>query len=289
MPKISKPFGKVVALAALSLAACGAGDELRQPGASDATPVVAVVSTPSTASRLQAGELVAARTALEADLSGDPDRLDALNDLAVSYCLDGHVDAARRLFDAAVAEGDARVQQAALVNLGELYALEGYLSAAVAHLETARSIDPGRPAPHYALALLADGRGDFEGASAALREALRLDPDGAAREALVAVQPEEALHLAAPRRPERRRSRPRRAAPPRAGARPVPRAGRCGRASPRGALTRPGPCRAASWTGASATSSAPSSRITSGPASRWRASRSSRATTWSARRRPSAA
>jgi tetratricopeptide (TPR) repeat protein len=89
------------------------------------------------------------------------------------------------------------VQQAALVNLGELYALEGYLPAAAAHLETARSIDPAQPAPHYALALLASARGDVPGAAASLREALRLDPDGAVRDALVTVQPDEALHLAA--------------------------------------------------------------------------------------------
>jgi Tfp pilus assembly protein PilF len=197
LSKLSKRLEKVLALAALSLAACGVGADPRQPGWADGTPVVAFSSSPATAARLQAGDLAALRSSLEADLSGDPSRLDALNDLAVSYCLEGHYDAARRLFDAVVAEGDARMQQAALVNLGELYALEGYLAAAVAHLETARSIDPSRPGPHYALALLADGRGDLEGARAALREALRLDPDGSARDSLVTVQPEEALHLAA--------------------------------------------------------------------------------------------
>jgi Tfp pilus assembly protein PilF len=192
--KFPKTLEKLVALAALALAACGPAAD---PRLADGSPVVAVVSTAGSAARLRAGDPAAARAAFEADLSGDPDRLDALNDLAVSYALDGHVDAARRLLDTAVAEGDARVQQAALVNLGELYALEGYLDAALAHLETARSIDPTRAAPHYALALLADGRGDFETADAALREALRLDPDGAAREPLVAIQPEEAVHLAA--------------------------------------------------------------------------------------------
>jgi Tfp pilus assembly protein PilF len=197
LSKPSKTFEKVATLAALSLAACGAGADPRLSDWADGTPVVAFVSSPATAAKLQTGDLSAARVALEAELSGDPDRLDALNDLAVSYCLDGHLDAARRLFDTAVAQGDARVQQAALVNLGELFALEGYLTAAAAHLETARSIDPSRPGPHYALALLADGRGDFEGASAALREALRLDPDGAVRDALVTLQPEEAQHLAA--------------------------------------------------------------------------------------------
>ena len=197
MPKPPKTHAKLAALAALSLAACGVGADPRPSDWADGTPVVAFVSSPATAAKLQTGDLAAARTALEADLSGDPDRLDALNDLAVSYCLDGHLDAARRLFDTAVAEGDARVQQAALVNLGELFALEGYLTAAAAHLETARSIDPSRPGPHYALALLADGRGDFEGASAALREALRLDPDGVVRDSLVTLQPEEAQHLSA--------------------------------------------------------------------------------------------
>jgi Tfp pilus assembly protein PilF len=197
LPKPPKTHAKLAALAALSLAACGVGADPRPSDWADGTPVVAFVSSPATAAKLQTGDLAAARTALEADLSGDPDRLDALNDLAVSYCLDGHLDAARRLFDTAVAEGDARVQQAALVNLGELFALEGYLTAAAAHLETARSIDPSRPGPHYALALLADGRGDFEGASAALREALRLDPDGVVRDSLVTLQPEEAQHLSA--------------------------------------------------------------------------------------------
>jgi Tfp pilus assembly protein PilF len=197
LSKLSKPFEKAIALAALSLAACGVGADPRLSDWADGTPVVAFVSSPATAARLQAGDLAAVRTALEAELSGDPNRLDALNDLAVSYCLDGHYDAARRLFDTAVAEGNSRVQQAALINLGELFALEGYVAAAVAHLETARSIDPTRPGPHYALALLADGRGDVEAARAALREAIRLDPDGAARDSLVTIQPEEALHLAA--------------------------------------------------------------------------------------------
>ncbi len=196
MSKVSKPFEKVFALAALSLAACGAGADARlfETGG---TPVAALVSTPSAAAKLKEGDLAVARAALEADLSADPDRLAALNDLAVSYILDGHFDAARQLLDAIVAEGDAREQQAALVNLGELYAIEGYLSAAAAHLETARSIDPGIAAPHYALALLFDGRGDFAGAGVALGEALRLDPEGAVRDSLVMVHPEEALHLEA--------------------------------------------------------------------------------------------
>ena len=104
----------------------------------------------------------------------DPDRLAALNDLAVSYLIEGHADAARRLLDEVVASGTPREQQAALVNLGELYAAEGYVSAAQAYLETARAIDPARPEPWYALALLADGRGDLDLAASTLSEALRL-------------------------------------------------------------------------------------------------------------------
>jgi Tfp pilus assembly protein PilF len=195
--KRSKTFEKISALAALTLAACGGAADPRFPDRADATPVLAIVSSAATASRLQAGDLTSVRAAIEADLSADPDRLSGLIDLAVSYAIDGHPDAARRLLDAAVAEGDAAVQQAALVNLGELYAIEGYPAAATAHFETARSIDPTRAGPHYALALFADGRGDPEGAHEALREALRLDPDGAVRDALVTIQPEETRHLAA--------------------------------------------------------------------------------------------
>ena len=158
---------------------------------------MAIASSPASAAKLLSGDLSGARSSLESDLSADPERLDPLIDLAVSYAMDGHFDASRRLLDAAIAEGSAPAQQAALVNLGELYAIEGYLTAAAAHLDTARSIDPSRPGPHYALALLADGRGDFDGARDALREAIRLDPDGAVRDALVTVKPEEKLHLAA--------------------------------------------------------------------------------------------
>jgi FimV-like protein len=135
--------------------------------------------------------------AFEADLTHDPDRLSALNDLAVSYVLDGHGDAARRLLDEVVASGDPAEQQAALVNLGELYAAEGYLAAAQAYLETARSLDPSRPEPLYALALLADARGDLAAARATLREALRRDEGGAARAAFAYVYPEERVHLEA--------------------------------------------------------------------------------------------
>ena len=149
------------------------------------------------AERLRAGDLAGARALFEADLAQDPDRLSALNDLAVSYVLDGHGDPARRLLDEVVASGDPPAQQAALVNLGELYAAEGYVSAAQAYLETARSLDPSRPEPLYALALLADARGDLAAARSTLREALRRDDGGAARAALAYVYPEERVHLEA--------------------------------------------------------------------------------------------
>lgn len=197
MFKHSKPLGKLAVLAALALAACGGATDPRLPERADLTPVVAVASSPAAAGRLQYGELTAVRAAFEADVSAAPDRLDGLIDLAVSYAVDGHFEAARQLLDAAVAEGDERVQQAALVNLGELYAIEGYLAAATAHFETARGIDPTRSGPLYAIALFADGRGDFDGARDALREALRHDPDGAVRDSLVTIRPEETLHLQA--------------------------------------------------------------------------------------------
>jgi tetratricopeptide (TPR) repeat protein len=197
LSKSSTSLGKVTSLALLTLTACGGAEDAWLPDRADSTPVVGMVSSAATAERLRAPDLTAARAGFEADLSSDPDRLERLVDLAVSYAVAGHFDAARQLLDAAIAEGDAEVQQAALVNLGELHAIEGYLGAAVAHLETARSIDPARAGPHYALALLADGRGDDAGARASLREALRLDPDGEVRASLVTVLPEEALHLEA--------------------------------------------------------------------------------------------
>jgi Tfp pilus assembly protein PilF len=195
--KTSKPFGKWLPFAAVALAACGGAADPRFPDRADAIPVLAVVSSSGAADRLQGSDRAAARNAFEAALSADPEQLTSLIDLAVAYSIDGHVDAARQLLDAAVAEGDAPVQQAALVNLGELYALEGFPAAAAAHLETARSIDPAVAGPHYALALLADGRGDSDGARASLREALRLDPSGAVRDSFVTLHPEEGVHLAA--------------------------------------------------------------------------------------------
>ncbi len=181
----------------LLLAACGGAERLTPRG--DGAPVLATLANPvgAAAERLRAGDLVGARALFEAELAQDPDRLSALNDLAVSYVLDGHGDAARRLLDEVVASGDPLAQQAALVNLGELYATEGYVSAAQAYLETARSLDPSRPEPLYALALLADIRGDIAAARATLREALRRDEGGAARAVLAYVYPEERVHLEA--------------------------------------------------------------------------------------------
>jgi len=157
-----------------------------------------LASPPGTGSeRLRAGDLSGARAAFEARLAEDPERLAPLNDLAVGYSLAGHLDAARRLLDEVVASGSPREQQAALVNLGELYAIEGYLTAAQAYFESARGIDPARPEPVYALALLADARGELAGARAALGEALRLDEGGAARAGFAYVYPEERQHLSA--------------------------------------------------------------------------------------------
>jgi tetratricopeptide (TPR) repeat protein len=186
------------ALASLALAACG-GAEPRPAAGEDAAPVVATLASPPGAGseRVHAGDLSGARVAFEAALAGDPDRLAALNDLAVSYLIEGHADAARRLLDEVVASGTPREQQAALANLGELYAAEGYVSAAQAYLETARAIEPARPEPWYALALLADGRGELERAAGAVAEALRLDDGGAARAAFAYVYPEERVHLEA--------------------------------------------------------------------------------------------
>jgi Tfp pilus assembly protein PilF len=182
----------------LLLAACG-GAEPRLPARADGVPVVATLAdgAGAGADRLRAGDLAGARAAFEADLTLDPDRLSALNDLAVSYVLEGHGDAARRLLDEVVASGDPAEQQAALVNLGELHAADGYVAAAQGYLETAHSLDPGRPEPLYALALLADARGDLAGARALLREALGRDEGGAARAAFAYVYPEERVHLEA--------------------------------------------------------------------------------------------
>ena len=185
-----------VALAALVLAGCGGAVDPRTTHG-DGAPLVATLAAASGpgAERLRAGDLAGARASYEVALSADPDRLSALNDLAVSYVLDGHGDSAHRLLDEVVSAGTPAEQQAALVNLGELYAADGYVAAAGAYLETARSIDPQRAEPLYALALLADVRGDVPGARALVRDALRRDEGGAGRAALAYVYPEERVHL----------------------------------------------------------------------------------------------
>jgi FimV-like protein len=179
----STKLGKSPLVALLALAACGVSpDPSRIAIREESTPTLASVESPSAAGAtlLFAGDLPGARAAYEAELATDPDQLGALNDLAVGYLLDGHVDAARRLLDEVVARGSPRQQQAALLNLGALYAVEGHATAAQAYLEAARGLDPDRAEPHYALAQLADARGDAAVARSELREALRLD-DGAAR------------------------------------------------------------------------------------------------------------
>jgi Tfp pilus assembly protein PilF len=194
------PTGRLTSVStlALLLAACG-GAEPRSPARDAAAPLVATLASPAGPGpdRLRAGDLAGARAAFEGDLSRDPDALGALNDLAVSYFLEGHAEAARRLLDDVVAKGNQVEQQAALVNLAELYAAEGYVSAAQAYLETARGIEPARPEAWYALALLADSRGDLDGARTLLREALHRDEAGAARAAFAYVYPEERVHLEA--------------------------------------------------------------------------------------------
>jgi Tfp pilus assembly protein PilF len=189
---------KIAVALATFLVACG-GAEPRSPARDQAVPVLATLVNGAGPGqgRLRASDLAGARAAFEADLSRDPDDLGALNDLAVSYHLEGHSDAARRLLDEVVAKGDLAEQQAALVNLGELYAVDGYVSAAQAYLDTARSLDPSRPEPWYALAVLADSRGELERARAFLREALSRDRGAAARGAFAFVHPEERVHLEA--------------------------------------------------------------------------------------------
>jgi FimV-like protein len=170
-------------VALLALAACGASpDPSRFAIREESSPPLASIESPGTAGAalLLAGDLPGARAVYESELAANPDQLGALNDLAVGYLLDGHADAARRLLDEVVASGRPRQQQVALLNLGGLYAVEGHATAAQAYLEAARGLDPDRAEPHYALALLADARGDRAAARSALREALRLD-DGTAR------------------------------------------------------------------------------------------------------------
>lgn len=178
----------------LVLAACGGALDAPAPP-SAGTPLATAVAVPSGSAALRAGRLQEARAALEASLARDPESPGALNDLAVTYAAQERFDAARQLFEEALARGGAREQQASLVNLAELYALDGYLPAAQAHLDSARAVDPARPEPLYALALLADARGDRTAAVAALQAALDADRSGAARRELVFLYPEARQHL----------------------------------------------------------------------------------------------
>jgi tetratricopeptide (TPR) repeat protein len=185
-------------LAFLLLAACGGGLD-GGPRRTDGAPLAGMLAGPAhpAAADLLGGHPAQARAKLESALASDPDGVFALADLGVAYALEERVDAARQLLEEALARGGAREQQAALVNLAELYALDGYLTAAQAHLASARAIDPARPEPVYALALLASARGDRAGALALAREAVRLDDGGAARRSLAFAYPEERLHLSA--------------------------------------------------------------------------------------------
>jgi tetratricopeptide (TPR) repeat protein len=184
------------ASAAALLAGCGGGEGSRPLG--EAAPLaVTLGSSGQGADQLRAGELSSARSSFESALSADPERLEALNDLGVSYLLEGHVEAARRLLDEVVAKGNPREQQDALLNLGELYALQGYLEAADAYLETANAVDKARPEPFYALALLHDARGDAVAGQSALSMAVRLDEDGTARMGFAFAYSEERVHLEA--------------------------------------------------------------------------------------------
>ena len=181
----------------VALAACGGQDT--SPRRSDGAPLLGVLAAPlAPAMRdLKTGRLPEARAQLEEALAKDPDGIAALNDLAVSYSMEERFDAARHLLEEVLARGGPHEQQAALVNLSELYALDGYLSAALAHLASAKAIDPGRPEPSYGLALLADAQGDRVGSRAALREALEADRGGAARRELTFLYAEERVHLEA--------------------------------------------------------------------------------------------
>jgi tetratricopeptide (TPR) repeat protein len=176
------------------VAACGGAEPVRAGGAPGAVVLVQVTGPGS--AELRAGLLSAARAGFESVVRADPDRLDAVNDLAVAYHLEGHSEAARQLLDEVVVRGSPREQQAALVNLADIYAGEGLLPAAQAHLETAREIDAVHAEPLYALALLADVRGD-EAAVRLAQEAQRVDVDGSARRALLFAAPEARAHLEA--------------------------------------------------------------------------------------------
>ncbi|MFL5270632.1 MAG: tetratricopeptide repeat protein [Anaeromyxobacteraceae bacterium] len=183
-------------VSAVALAACG-GPVDPAPRRVDATPLLAVLAAPAApgARELRSGRLAEARGRLEATLAADPDRAAALNDLAVSYYLEARLDAARHLLEEVIARGGPREQQVALVNLAEVYAQDGYANAALAYLNSARAVDPARPEPAYALALLADARGDRAATAAAMKDALRADDGGAARRDLAFAFAEARVHL----------------------------------------------------------------------------------------------
>lgn len=187
------------AFPALLLLAAACGGTESPSSRPESAPVLAALGAPDGPGvrDLRAGRGEAARTRFEAVLASDPERLAALNDLAVAYALEDRRDPARSLLDEVVARGSPREQVVALLNLAELFALEGYLTAAGAYLETARSIDPERPEVLYAQALLADARGESARAMALAREATRFDEAGAGRAALVFLRPEEQVHLEA--------------------------------------------------------------------------------------------
>jgi Tfp pilus assembly protein PilF len=191
------PLRRGISLFLLAFVACGG--EAEPARRLDATPMLGVLADPSgpAIADLRAGRLAGARATLEGRLALDPDGLSALNDLAVSYAVEERVGAARQLLEEVLVRGGPREQQVALVNLAEIHALDGYLGAAEAYLLAARAIDPARAEPSYALALLADARGDAALSATALREALGADPAGDARRALAFVHPEERLHLEA--------------------------------------------------------------------------------------------
>lgn len=187
---------RFVLLPALALvAACGGQDPSVRTGGVPVVGLLVLSSGPGTA-EIRAGQLPAARGGFESLVRGNPERMDALNDLAVAYHLEGHSEAARQLLDEVVARGTPREQQAALVNLADIYAGEGFLQAAQAHVDAAREIDAGRPEAAWAQALLADARGDADAPRLAA-EALRLDVDGGARRFLVFDSPEERAHFEA--------------------------------------------------------------------------------------------
>lgn len=187
----------IPALAFGAMACGGQAEEVPRP--QDATPLMVVVADPTgpAAADLRAGRPSAARARLETSLKADPDGLAAMNDLGVTYEVEERTDAARQLLEDVLNRGDAREQQLALVNLAELHALDGYVEAARVYLAAAFAIDPSRPEPLFALALLEDAKGDRAASQSALRAALAADPGGQARRGLVFVFPEERQHLEA--------------------------------------------------------------------------------------------